>query len=46
MLTLQQLMHAWNAVFHTEQSTAPLVLFRILMGGLLLVNCAAADPAD
>jgi uncharacterized membrane protein YphA (DoxX/SURF4 family) len=44
MLTLQQLMHAWNAVFHTEQSTAPLVLFRILIGGLLLVNALLLIP--
>ena len=38
MLTLQQLVELWNAFFHTQVSAAPLVLFRILISGLLLVN--------
>jgi hypothetical protein len=38
MLSLQQLTDLWNSFFHTEISAAPLVLFRVLISGLLLVN--------
>ena len=44
MLTLQQLMDAWNAIFHAEISAAPLVLFRILIGTLLLINALLLIP--
>jgi hypothetical protein len=44
MLTLQQLTDAWNAVFHSPISTAPLVLFRLLIGLLLLVNAWLLVP--
>ncbi|MFM7037369.1 MAG: HTTM domain-containing protein [Planctomycetaceae bacterium] len=44
MLTVQQLLNAWNAVFHGSESAAPLVLFRILIGALLLVNALLLIP--
>jgi len=44
MLTVQQLLNAWNAVFHSSESAAPLVLFRILIGALLLVNALLLIP--
>ena len=37
-MTFEQIFHAWNLVFHEECSTAPLVLFRILTGCVLLLN--------
>ncbi|MFM7058092.1 MAG: HTTM domain-containing protein [Planctomycetota bacterium] len=44
MLTLQQLLNAWNALFHTQLSTAPLVLFRLLISILLLLNALLLIP--
>ncbi|MEY3175840.1 MAG: hypothetical protein RLZZ436_3754 [Planctomycetota bacterium] len=44
MLTLQHLTGAWQTLFHAPVSSAPLVLFRILLGSLLLANALLLIP--
>ena len=43
-MPLQQILDAWNAFFHEPISCAPLVLFRLLIGTLLLVNAVLLVP--
>ena len=44
MLTITQFTAAWHQFFHTECSTASLVMFRLLLGLLLLVNAGLLLP--
>ena len=43
-MSLEQLSHAWQVFFHEPCSTAPLVLFRILVGVVLLMNGLLLAP--
>ncbi|MFN9046908.1 MAG: hypothetical protein ACK5YC_02170, partial [Planctomyces sp.] len=44
MWTITQLTAAWQQFFHGECSTATLVLFRLVLGILLLVNAGLLLP--
>ena len=44
MLTITQMTAAWQQFFHGECSTATLVLFRLVLGTLLLVNAGLLLP--
>ena len=39
-----QITDAWNGFFHAQESCAPLVLFRLLFGSLLIVNALLLFP--
>ncbi len=39
-----QLTDAWHAFFHAPETCAPQVLFRLLLGGLMLLNAVLLFP--
>jgi len=39
-----QLTDAWHAFFHASETCAPQVLFRLLFGGLMLLNAVLLFP--
>jgi len=43
-MPLQQILDAWHTFFHEPISCAPLVLFRLLIGTLLLINAFLLVP--